>query len=402
MIGRLVNRDTGHAQADRQVAVVRLIALPVIVAGELLVSHPEQHTALYLPFVGLAAVYSAATLVCAVRGRPLPASLTGALDVLLLSALVYTSGGPFSQARFAFFLVPVAAALVVGPRQTAVASLAVIVAYIAISLVHPATDERSNAVEFELAQGFYLALVGAAATLLSYTLRERTRRIDALAASRNRLVAQALEAEDRERRRLAEALHDESIQNLLAARQELGGGAESKPDLDFVRAGLDRTVKQLRDAVFELHPYVLEHGGLGPALRAVAEQHGRRHGFEHHVEVDSAAAGLEDQLLFSVGRELITNAAKHADAGRVTVHVRRHPEEIELEVSDDGRGIDQTALRLTPLAGHLGLASCAERIEAVGGRFEIVGRSGQGATARALVPTGNHRAPAAQPAVRAT
>ena len=79
---------------------------------------------------------------------------------------------------------------------------------------------------------------------------------------RSRLLADALEAEQRERKALAEALHDHAIQNLLSARHELeeAGEARSHPALDRADAALAETVGQLRDAVFDLHPYVLERG----------------------------------------------------------------------------------------------------------------------------------------------
>src|SRR3712207_6726154 len=116
-----------------------------------------------------------------------------------------------------------------------------------------------------------------AATLLSLVLTHRADEIAKLATSRGRLVAQALDAEDLARRRLAEALHDEALQNLLAARHEIGVGAGA--DVDLVVRGLDETVTQLREAVFDLHPYLLEQAGLGVALRAVAERAARRGGF---------------------------------------------------------------------------------------------------------------------------
>jgi len=146
----------------------------------------------------------------------------------------------------------------------------VVAAYVGVSLPHPAT-QRGEDLEFILTQALYVAWMGLAAVVLSVILTRRAERIDQLAALRGRLVAEALDAEDRERRRLAEALHDEAIQNLLAARQELGeaerGDGES---LWRARVGVDRTVDQLRTAIFELHPHLLESAGLPAALEAVA------------------------------------------------------------------------------------------------------------------------------------
>ena len=85
-----------------------------------------------------------------------------------------------------------------------------------------------------------------------------------LADERSRLLADALDAEQRERQALAEALHDEALQNLLSARHELAEAARSSttPRWSAPTARVAATVGQLRDAVFELHPYVLEQAGL--------------------------------------------------------------------------------------------------------------------------------------------
>lgn len=380
----------GQGRPDRAIAVARLAALPVIFAGERLVPHPENGGDLFDPILAAAAVYALALFALA-WWRPatlarVPGVVIAAIDLGFLVALTHTSGGPFSQLRAAFFLLPVAAALVLPPRLTAAVGATSVIAYLAISLTHPATADREGALDFELAQAFYLAWTGVVATVLSVALSQRTARIRALAASRGRLVAQALDAEDRERRQLAEALHDEAIQNLLAARQELDPGAGDPPDLELARVGLDRTVAQLRDAVFELHPHLLEHAGLAAALRAVAAQQARRGGFEWSVDVAPAAEGVADQIVFSVARELMVNAVKHAGASRLDVAVRARNGGLELEVRDDGKGFDPAAARLAPGEGHIGLASSLERIEAVGGTFVIDAEPGRGATIRATVP----------------
>jgi two-component system NarL family sensor kinase len=368
-------------------AVIRLAALPVVLIGERLVPYPQVGARLFGPIFVLAAAYAA---LAAWRARRrtgddgVPAwQLT--LDVMFLCALVYTSGGPFSEARYGFFVIPVAAALLARPRVTATASAVAVAAYVGVSLLHSAI-ERSEAVAFEAAQVAYLLWTGVAATLVSTALARRASQVAALAASRGRLVAQTLDSEDHERRQLAEALHDDAIQNLLAARQELAPDRAHAADLAMVRLGLDRTVAQLRGAVFDLHPYVLEHAGLGPALDAVAEDSARWGGFVPEVHVDSGLVTGHEQLLFSVGRELIRNVARHAQADHLHAAVTCQGETIELVVADDGRGFAQDLLHAAPLTGHIGLASMAERVEAVGGSFSIESGPGSGTKIEVRLP----------------
>jgi two-component system NarL family sensor kinase len=356
--------------------------VPLFAVGERLVDHPAANTAAFSPLLAVAAVYALAALAAHLRGRPLAgAGVLAVVDVLLVAALVATSGGPFSPLRYAFFALPVGAALLAGPRITALSATVGVVLYTLIGVTFPA-DQTAAQVRFEVLQVLFLAWTGGAATALAAVLARRTREVEALAAGRGRLVAQALEAEDRARRRLAEALHDEALQNLLAARQLLDAGDAD----DLVREGLDQTVVQLRRAVFDLHPYLLEQAGLEPALRAVADRAALRAGFAVAVEVEPGVAGEHEQLLFSVARELIANAAKHSGAARLRVELRREGDDVVLEVSDDGDGVDPAAVRDAPAAGHIGLASVAERVEALGGRFTIGPRPGGGTTARTALP----------------
>lgn len=363
-------------------ALIRLAALPAIYLGERLVAHPSPRSDPFEPLLAAATAYALVTaaLAWSGRGRQPPVQLLVVLDLGFLWALTYTSGGPFSQLRYAFFLLPIGAALLLRPALTAAASLVVVLSYLAIALLYPTT----GAGDFELTQSVYLLWMGIVAVLLSQLLARRADEVARLSADRGRLVAQALDAEDRERRRLAGALHDEAVQNLLAARNELASGGG---DLAFVQHGLDRTIEQLRDAVFDLYPAALDHAGLGAALEAVAAHAGRRAGFDWQVEVDAdAAGGPHDQLLFSLARELIINVAKHADATHMTVRVRATPGELQLEVADDGRGLDPARLRRALLDGHIGLASATERVEALDGALEIASEAGQGTLVRARIP----------------
>jgi PAS domain S-box-containing protein len=239
------------------------------------------------------------------------------------------------------------------------------------------------------------AFLDALATFLA-TAIERLRHeaeIAGLAALRGRLVAENLEAEERVRRRISEQLHDGALQDLLAARQDLveaGGPDPATRDemLGFAREGVERAVRRLREAVHALHPVVLQHGGLEAAMQAAADQAARQGSFTTQVAVDPDATGLRDELVMSLARELLNNCAKHADAQAVRVAVRRDDGAVVLEVADDGCGLDLVAVAEAPMNGHIGLASLAHRVEAVGGTLDLQAAAGGGTTVRAKLPIG--------------
>jgi two-component system, NarL family, sensor kinase len=371
----------------RVVSLVRLAAVPVFFFGERLIDHPDAHSGAFRFVLAVGALYAAALCVGAFASswRPVPLWATATVDLFLLGLLTYTSGGPFSQLRYGFFVVPVAAALLRGPRDTAITSAAALACYLVATVAYP--DSRADAVAFEATQSLYFVWLVVASTLLSAVLVRRERQIVSLSDERGRLVARALEAEERERRRLAESLHDDAIQNLLAARQALGGEGERAPDLALVRTGLDRTVTQLREAIFDLHPHLLRHAGLAPALQAVADRFGERGSpVAWRVAVDAGATGDSDDVVFAIARELMTNAIRHADAATVDVEVRREDGGVALTVRDDGSGIDRDRARDAPLHGHIGLASCAERAEALGGRLNVASAPGEGTRVEVWLP----------------
>lgn len=210
-----------------------------------------------------------------------------------------------------------------------------------------------------------------------------------LSAARGRLVAQALDAEERARRAISEALHDGPLQEILAAGHDLhaldGRGGDDEA-IECTRDRLGAVMRSLREVMAALHPTVLQYGGLEAALQGVADQHSSAGGFECEVAVEPEATGLRDGLLLSVARELLANAARHARAGRVTVAVRRGAAGLALEVADDGTGIGPGRREAALGEGRIGLATSRERVEAVGGRLTLEPGPGGGTTARVEVP----------------
>ncbi len=218
--------------------------------------------------------------------------------------------------------------------------------------------------------------------------RDQRAQIEELASSRGRLVAQLLETEDRERRALAQVLHDDVIQTLLVARQdlreaEIGESGRLKSALEH----LDDAVQQVRGRIFVTHPSVLDRVGLRAALATIAEEAGARGRFVVQVAGDTAPAGLHDRLVFSAARELLANAAKHSRAERVQVRLSVGDRLIVLVVSDDGVGFEPDSQPGDIQEGHIGLQSIAERVEAVGGCLQISSSRGNGTQATVELPT---------------
>jgi two-component system, NarL family, sensor kinase len=374
-------------RAERIVAWLRLAAVGLIVAAERL-PHPNPHREAFDVAAVLVSAYAVAVLVRVYFG-PVSRRLTlvvTAVDVCAITLLAFLSGGAYSDARLAYFVIPMTVAFRFGPRVTAAVALAVVVAYTAQALTHPSRSEV-DAGGFIAVQVGYLLWIGAAAVLFSSLLAQRTERLVELAASRQALLADVMSAEDRERRRLAENLHDHAIQNLLAARQDIEEAAAAAPrvELERARATLIELLSDLRSAIFELHPHVIDRAGLEAALRAVAQRASRQGGFDVDLDVTYRRRHPHEMLLLGAAREFLANAARHAHASRVTLRLAEENGSIVLVARDDGTGFDP-ALADSVASGHIGLLSQRERLEAIGGGLEIASAPGAGTTVTARLP----------------
>ena len=216
-------------------------------------------------------------------------------------------------------------------------------------------------------------------------LRGEVARLSSELNTCRQLVANVMEAEDQGRRRIAQLIHDDSLQTLLAANQELMEAAPGRIQVQRAHEVVSAAIERLREAVMALHPVTLEQGGLAQALGAVARHAGRQGNFEVDISLDPGAVDQYDEHVLAVARELLTNAALHSGASKVSVTLRRSSYAIELEVADNGRGM-QPGRRESALAqGHIGLAAVTERIQQAGGTFKLESSS-QGTLAQARLP----------------
>jgi signal transduction histidine kinase len=206
-----------------------------------------------------------------------------------------------------------------------------------------------------------------------------------LAASRARIVAAA----DETRRRIERDLHDGTQQRLVSLGLDLrlaqslvpAGLAELETEIGRIADNLGGVVEDLREIARGIHPAILSEGGLGPALRTLA----RRAAIA--VELDIAAmARLEEPMevaAYYVVSEALTNATKHAHASVVRVSVEERNDCLHLSVRDDGGG------GADPARGS-GLVGLRDRVEALGGSFELSSPPGQGTLLGIQLPLRGH------------
>lgn len=380
---------TFNRQAQRLRSILRLLLVGVMV---LVVSSGTSRAEWPAQF-GLIGLYAALSLaaVWALMRYPQRARRLRALepmvpvDVAAICVLQFLSTGSYLVLALLAFL-PFFIATQAG-RRAAVVSVVAIVGGGSAVLADPVFRQQMSTLTV-VALLTMLALL----CLCSYTVsRVQQRRLAAIAeltASRSLLLADVMSAEERERRRIAEVLHDGALQTVLAAKQDLreairrdGAGDE------VIRASelLADVSRDLRQVTRELHPSVLDEAGLASALHTLAETFTERTGVPVRCTVDYPRSHPDDPTLYAVARELLGNVAKHAGARFVDLDLNDAGSRVTLEVRDDGVGFDPAVLEARLADGHIGLASHRARIETLRGTVEFP-PSERGTRVRVSVP----------------
>jgi signal transduction histidine kinase len=237
-----------------------------------------------------------------------------------------------------------------------------------------------------------VALLGFAILLvpIAWGLARRVRRAQ---ADRERLLQRAVDASDRERRRIAGDLHDGPVQELAGLSMQLSATAERTRDplareaLHGSAAAVRTGIRTLRSAVVGVYPPNLQQSGLAPALEDLVARPARE-GLQVTLEVDPGAAfGVEaDELLYRACQEALRNVEVHADASRVAVRVTRERGRGVLEVVDDGKGIAADDEREAREGGHMGLQILRELVRDAGGTLDLSAGKPGGTVMRVEVP----------------
>lgn len=213
-------------------------------------------------------------------------------------------------------------------------------------------------------------------------------------AKLKKLTQRVFDAQEEERGRVARELHDGISQILIGARyaldtarQRLSAGDPRGPEtLERGIGYLLRAIQEVRRISRDLRPGVLDDLGLGPALKALAEDFGQRTGIEtefHTVVFRNRLDGDARIALYRVAQEALTNVERHSGASRVEIDVRGHAKGATLRVTDNGHGIEQTETD-TPGRG-LGLRNMQERMDQLDGTLRILS-SKSGTVIEASVP----------------
>ncbi|HKA27517.1 MAG TPA: MASE1 domain-containing protein [Gaiellaceae bacterium] len=319
-------------------------------------------------------------------------SWEGLFLVTFVTALAFVSVSAKGPVTYMVFPALILAAFRLGPPGATLAIAITALMSIGITAHEMGPFFRQPIDHRTLSTQLYIVVAALTTLLLSALVAERQRSAEALAEAHRREGERALE----ERRRIARDLHDSVSQALFstALHTRTAEKALEKDGADSsgqVRGSLNAITELTKAAQAEMRAFIYElrRDAVEPGLVAALDQQARSlrgpSGLRIDVEGPDAPLGVDprtEEELFAIGREALSNVARHAGARAATVRVTAGPGHVSLEVADDGRGFDATLDH----PGHYGLESMRSRAADLGGDLAVASAPGAGTVIRVEVP----------------
>lgn len=218
----------------------------------------------------------------------------------------------------------------------------------------------------------------------------------AVASSKGALasVEMLVNAQEAERQRLSRQMHDGPAQALsnfilqteIAMRLLDVDPAQARDELSSLKASAMGTFQKVRGFIFELRPMMLDDLGLIPTVRRYAEAFKEQANMEVNLTITGAERRIEPYLevmVFRAIQELMGNAFRHSQASLLKVNLDLSEEQIRVIVDDNGKGFDPDTLQESK---SLGLKLIRERVEMLGGAFEVESSAGKGTRVMFFLP----------------
>jgi PAS domain S-box-containing protein len=213
------------------------------------------------------------------------------------------------------------------------------------------------------------------------------------------LSHQVLQAQEEERRRISRDLHDEIAQTLVGinvqlatlTREAAGSPKSLQQKIARTQQMVEQSVEKVHQFARKLRPALLDDLGLIPALHAFLKNFTKQTGVRAGLTAFAAVEQLDTSkrtVLFRVAQEALANVARHAQASRVEVIIQKLPDGICMKIMDDGKSFQVDRVMHGKGGKHLGLLGMRERLEMIGGSFEVESAPGHGTTITAKIPIG--------------
>jgi signal transduction histidine kinase len=211
------------------------------------------------------------------------------------------------------------------------------------------------------------------------------------------LLAETMNIQESERRRIAADIHDRVVSQIVGALYEVEGcvqlyqksiGLDEK--LQLLKKLLNEAIEQTRRSIYNLWPSTLDHMSLIPALHEMFKHQESITGIRHTIQVHGTPyqLGRDAQIAaYRIVQEAMNNAFQHSAANTIDMSIRFSPNQLSIKIRDDGQGFDVQHVMRLPLACHYGLILMRERAQNVGGKLTVKSEPGKGSQVTLEVPS---------------
>ena len=215
-------------------------------------------------------------------------------------------------------------------------------------------------------------------------------------------VERMIQAQEAERQRLSRQMHDGPAQALsnfilqteIAMRLFDLDQDKARNELSNLKVSATSTFQKVRDFIFELRPMMLDDLGLVPTIKRYVDAFKDQSGMDIRLTVSGLERRLEsyqEVMVFRAIQELLNNASRHSQAAMVRINLDMGDANVKLIVDDDGRGFD---VGILDQRNSMGLKVIRERVDMLGGYFDLESRMGQGTKITFQIPAVSVSTPA--------
>lgn len=200
---------------------------------------------------------------------------------------------------------------------------------------------------------------------------------------------------EEERRRIARDLHDGPAQRLTNISMKLdilkrmldANPEMAKSQVEQLHDQVGTVIGEIRHLIYDLRPLAIDEIGLFESINVLCSQLQQNWQIPIQLEIDGhlksePIAPAKQVALYRLIQEVLNNIHKHAEAQKVTIHLARTQNILEMDIVDDGIGFNPAAIP----AGHYGLLGMKERANYLGGTLDITSILGEGSRFKIRVP----------------
>lgn len=205
-----------------------------------------------------------------------------------------------------------------------------------------------------------------------------------------------LQVQEIERKRIAQELHDTSLQNLAHTIQEIEltklymdhDTIRAKLELSNISIDLKNIIDDIRQTIFNLCPMTLDDLGFNNAIERYLDGIKKQYNFNLNTNIDNISIDYSNTALniYRIIQECISNIINHAKANNISIDIKQTNNYIIIIINDDGIGFNVDMVTHSEKNNHFGLLIIKERIELLNGTYDIISKEQEGTKINIKIP----------------